>query len=191
MLIIARHGRTAANAGGLLQGRADHPLDDVGERQAARLAAALANITRVVASPLQRAQQTAGAFGLPVETDERWIEIDYGGLEGTRLGEVPDEVWQQWRTDPDYIPAGGESHRTLFERVTEAAMELLIDAAEQDIVVVSHVSPIKAVVTWIMALPPTSAARCYLDQASITRVSLGPLGPVLRSFNETQHLRDL
>jgi alpha-ribazole phosphatase len=191
MLIVVRHGRTAANAGGLLQGRADHPLDALGERQAARLAGGIGRIDRVIASPLRRAQQTAAALGLPVETDERWLELDYGDLEGARITDVPEATWQQWRIDPDFVPAGGESHADLHRRVIESATELLAQAAELNIVVVSHVSPIKAVVSWVMGLPPTSGARCFLDQASITRVSSNQQGPVLRSFNETQHLAGL
>jgi alpha-ribazole phosphatase len=191
MLIVVRHGRTVANAGGLLQGRADHPLDELGQRQAARLAEALGSVDRVIASPLLRAQQTAAALGLPVETDERWIELDYGDLEGARVSDVSPEVWDRWRNDPDFVPAGGESHADLHRRVIEAAAELLEQARDINIVAVSHVSPIKAVIGWIMGLPPTAGSRCFLDQASITRVSSGPVGPVLRSFNETQHLSGL
>ena len=61
MLIIVRHGRTAANASGLLLGRADPELDELGRRQAAAVAAALPPVDRVVASPLRRAQETAAA----------------------------------------------------------------------------------------------------------------------------------
>jgi broad specificity phosphatase PhoE len=126
-----------------------------------------------------------------VETDARWLELDYGALEGARIGDVPDEVWHRWRSEPDYVPAGGESHVDLHRRVISAATELLEQAREINIVAVSHVSPIKAVVGWVMGLAHTSGARCFLDQASITRVSSNQLGPVLRSFNETQHLVDL
>ena len=44
MLIVVRHGRTAANAQGLLQGRVDNPLDDEGRRQADAIAAAIAGV---------------------------------------------------------------------------------------------------------------------------------------------------
>ena len=52
MLLLARHGRTDANAGGLLQGRVDHPLDDLGRRQAAAVARSLVDVDVVVSSPL-------------------------------------------------------------------------------------------------------------------------------------------
>ncbi|MBT4677856.1 MAG: hypothetical protein HOB67_08430, partial [Acidimicrobiaceae bacterium] len=52
MLFVLRHGRTAANAAGLLLGRLDPDLDELGVRQAAAAAAALSTVDRVVSSPL-------------------------------------------------------------------------------------------------------------------------------------------
>ena len=89
MLILVRHGRTAANAAGQLQGRLDQPLDDLGERQALAVAAHVGAVDEVISSPLLRARQTAEAFGRPVNVDERWIEIAYGKYEGMPHGDVP------------------------------------------------------------------------------------------------------
>lgn len=71
MLILVRHGQTAANAAGMLLGRADPPLTELGRRQAVALAAALPSPTRLIASPPARARETAAAFGRTVEVDER------------------------------------------------------------------------------------------------------------------------
>ena len=67
MIVVVRHGRTAANAGGLLHGRADPPLDREGERQAAALAAAVAelDVARVITSPLGRCRSTAAIVAAP------------------------------------------------------------------------------------------------------------------------------
>ena len=187
-MIVVRHGRTVANAAGLLQGRIDHPLDDVGRSQARMIADALGSVDRVIASPLLRAQETAAALGVPVEIDDRWLELDYGELDGMAVHEVPDETWRSWRTDPDFAPAGGESYGQLHARVVPACEELLEDARHRTVVVVSHVSPIKAAVAWALGAPDSTAFRCFLDQASITRIDVGRLGPVLRSYNETWHI---
>ncbi len=188
MLVVVRHGRTALNAAGLLQGRIDPPVDEHGAAQAARIAGAVPGATRVVSSPLLRARQTAAAFGLPVEIDDRWVELDYGVYDGRPLAEVPAEVWAAWRSDPDFVPEGGESLRTLFGRVVEACEALVEHAAGHDVVVVSHVLPIKAAVCWALGVGVEVGWRCQVDQASITRIACTPRGPALRSFNEVGHL---
>ena len=88
-LVIVRHGRTEANARGLLLGRLDVALDELGRAQAERLAASTGPVDRVVASPLQRTRQTAAAFDQPVEIDERLIELDYGEYDGRPFADVP------------------------------------------------------------------------------------------------------
>jgi broad specificity phosphatase PhoE len=189
MLILVRHGRTEANAAGLLLGRADPPLDDVGRHQAASLAACLGEVTTVVTSPLRRAVETAEAFGAPIEVDDRWIELDYGSFDNKRWGEVGAEVWERWRSDPEFVPPGGEeSLATVGARVAEACESLAGTAREGDVVVVSHVSPIKAAMAWALGVGVEVAWRSHLDPASITRVVVGDRGPVLRTFNETFHL---
>ena len=72
MLLIVRHGRTVANASGLLQGRVDNALDDLGLRQAQLIAQALGKVDLVVSSPLIRARETAEPLGLPLRIDETW-----------------------------------------------------------------------------------------------------------------------
>ncbi len=188
MLILVRHGRTVLNAHGLLQGRSDNPLDELGQRQAKETAAAIGPIDRVIASPLRRAQETAAQFGMPVETDPRWVEYDYGSLEGTPVAEVPPEIWELWKTDGSYAPPGGESYDALHERVLAACDDLVEEIRTKRVVVVSHVSPIKAAIGWVLGLPPTAGRRYHLDVASISRISCGTHGPVLRSYNETWHL---
>ena len=187
-MILVRHGRTAANAGGLLVGHLDVPLDERGVEQAALVGKALPRIDRVISSPLQRCRQTAEAFGLPVEVDDRWIELDYGEFDGQPLATVGRAVWDEWRADPTYVPAGGESLAALAQRVYTACDELVTDALDSDIVVVSHVSPIKAATAWALAAGVEIAWRSHLNQASISRITITPTGPVLRSFNETSHL---
>jgi broad specificity phosphatase PhoE len=186
VLLLVRHGRTAANASQRLQGRLDLPLDDVGLAQVAGLAAWLGTPDRVVSSPLSRARQTAAAFGVPYEIDDRWIELDYGSLDGVPVNEVGPEIWARWRGDPDYQPGGGESLAQMRERVVAAAEELLAAAAEQTIVVTTHVSPIKAAMTWALGVDVTAGWRCHLDQASVSRITTDAKGPVLLGFNETR-----
>jgi broad specificity phosphatase PhoE len=190
MLLLVRHGRTDANAQGLLLGRLDPPLSEEGRRQAATLAAKIPDGARVIASPLLRTRETAEAFGRPVELDERWIELDYGELDGCRPEEVSENVWARWRTDASFVPAGGESLAALGNRVRSACDELSAEAAEDDVVVVSHVSPIKAAIAWALAVDDNVAWRMFVRDASITRVAIAEHGPVLLSFNEMPSAED-
>ena len=189
MLILVRHGRTPFNASGRLVGRLDPPLDDVGMAQAVAIGEALKGVDRVVSSPLLRARQTAEHIGAPVEIEERWIEVDYGIYDGVELG-TPEatELWEWWRRDTSYVPEGGESLDHMGARVAEAVVELLPDVVDTDVAVVSHVSPIKAAVSWVLNAGVETAWRSHLDPASISRITITPRGPVLRSFNETWHL---
>ena len=185
MLVLVRHGRTEANASGLLLGRADPPLDDLGREQAAALAASVAGARRVVCSPLRRARETAAALGLRVEVDERWIELDYGELDGRPLGEVPADLWRRWRSDVGFAPPGGESLAALGARVRTACDDLAGETAEADVVVVSHVSPIKAAVAWALGVGDELSWRLHLAPASVTRIAVRDGYGVLTSFNWT------
>lgn len=188
VLILVRHGRTAHNANRRLLGRIDIPLDELGERQAAALGTLpeLAGAARVISSPLTRARQTADALGPPVSIDERWAEIDYGKLDGYDLDKVPPEVWAGYRGDLEYAPEGGESLGSVSRRVRAACNELADEAADHDVVVVSHVSPLKAAVGWALGVSDEVVWRLFVDTASVTRVGVTGAGGVatLRGFND-------
>ena len=188
MLILVRHGQTSHNRAGRLLGRADLPLTGLGRAQAQAAAAAVGRPDRVIASPLARAQETAAAFGVSVEVDDRWIEVDYGEYDGLPLTDVPGEVWDTWRRDAAYVPPGGESFAAVGRRVRDACDELREAAATADIVVVSHVSPIKAAVAWALGVGDEVAWRMFLDVAAISRIGVTQAGTSLRTFNEIAHL---
>ena len=190
MLIVVRHGRTELNAAARLLGRLDPPLDDLGQRQANAVADMLTagGVDRVVSSPLLRARSTAAAIAskasVDVEVDDRWIEVDYGVLDGVPLADVPAQTWAQWRSDPDFAPDGGESLASVSVRVAQVCAELLDEATDTNVVVVSHVSPVKAAVCWALGVDTHVAWRTFVAPGSVTRINRGPAGPVLASFNE-------
>ena len=191
MLILVRHGRTALNLGHKLQGRIDQPLDEVGQRQAVEIAKVLTDIDRVISSPLMRARQTAAALGKPVDIDQRFVELDYGSFDGLLQSDVPGETWRKWRDDINFRPPNGETLAELDLRVRQAINELVEDARTKNIVVVSHVSPIKSIVAWSLGSDVGASWRMLLDRASISRVAITDLGPVMRGFNDTSHLTEI
>jgi broad specificity phosphatase PhoE len=184
MLWLVRHGQTEANAAGLLLGRSDPPLSVLGREQAAALAACIPADARVVTSPLRRARETAAALGRATQVDDRWIELDYGTLDGHAPADVGPERWARWRADPTYVPAGGESLAELGARVRGACAALADEVRERDVVVVSHVSPIKAAIAWALGAGDELAWRLFVEVGSIARVAVDDHGPSLRSFNE-------
>jgi len=193
MLILIRHGESVANAQGLLLGRTDAALTEKGMAQAAAVHQLLDGpVLTLRSSPLSRARDTAARLGLdaPIEIDDRWIEVDYGEYECQPLREVPAEVWREWRRNPDFRPAGGETLSEVDARVATACDELFAEegagarAPGGDVVVVSHVTPIKAAVAWALGVGAGLSWRLHLQTASVTRIGWGNDAPVLHGFDE-------
>lgn len=192
MLILVRHGESVANAQGLLLGRTDAELTETGRAQAAAVPTLLERpVVEVRSSPLCRAIDTAELLGLGVSVvvDERWIEVDYGEFECQPLGDIPAEVWQKWQRDRDFRPVDGETLSEVDVRIAGACEELFATdgsgarRADGDVVVVSHVTPIKAAVAWALGTPDLYW-RLYLRTASVTRISWNRDAPILHGFNE-------
>jgi probable phosphoglycerate mutase len=193
MLILVRHGESTANAAGLLLGRTDAELTETGRAQAAAVSRLLtAPVVEVRTSPLRRAADTASLLGLDLHpiVDEQWIEVDYGEFECQPLRDIPASVWQEWRRDPGFRPAGGETLAEVDARVGSACAELFAHegsgarAAGGDVVVVSHVTPIKAAVAWALGADAGLSWRLHLQTASVTRIGWGNRTPVLHGFNQ-------
>ncbi|MEZ5238210.1 MAG: histidine phosphatase family protein [Microthrixaceae bacterium] len=207
--LLVRHGRTVANARGLLSGRHDVELDAEGERQAAAVAEAVNRDldgadARIVSSPLLRATRTAAAIAeawatdpaapASVDVDDRFVEMDYGEWDGRPLGEVPAAAWRSWRVDPGFCPPGGETLAAVTERVSAALRELTLANPGRSVVVTSHVSPIKAAITWALGVDDAATWRMRLTNASISEVLVSPdrsgaLHATMVRFNDTAHLR--
>ena len=193
MLVLVRHGESTLNAEGRLVGHLDPALSEHGEDQARAAGRMLGSVSELRHSPLTRTTQTARLLGLdvPPVVEGRAIELDYGALDGERLVDVDPKVWQRWLTEPTFTPEGGESLADLGRRVEGLVEELFATKGEGarsrdgDVVVVSHVSPIKAAVAWALGADELVAWRLRLSTGSVTRIDMGPHGPQVVSFNET------
>jgi len=192
MIVFVRHGQTAVNRAGQLQGRVDTDLTALGRQQAGAVAGALAAlpVARVVSSPLRRASATAEAIGdvlgLRVERDDRLVELDYGEWDQRLIRDIAREEWDAWRTDPKWAPPGGETLLEVTERIAQFCDAQL---GEDLVVAVSHVSPIKAAVCLALGVDERATWKMHLDLASITRIARRAAGPLfLASYNETAHL---
>jgi len=189
VLIFLRHGRTPNNAQARLQGQLDSPIDDVGRRQAELSGAEIRrrwDIDRVVTSSRQRTKQTAEAAGLghlPHTVDDRWTEIDFGAYDNRRIAEVMADLGAAWADDIDYEPEGGESMGAMHRRVGEALDELIPADPDEHVVVVTHATPIKSVVAWVLGGGPEMILRTWVNLGSITSVAPRDGQLLLAEFN--------
>src|SRR5262245_51024724 len=187
VLLLVRHGATDANHRGLLLGRSDPELSARGRTQAEALAAWLPAADVVVSSPLRRARQTAALLSSDVTVDDRWTELDYGPYDGMAPDSVPPDLWARWRADPMDAPVGVEPLGVLGERVRSACRELSGVAADSVVVVVTHVSPVKAALAWALGVGDEISWRLFVEDGSVSRVDVGAGGPVVRWFNRRGH----
>ena len=191
MILFARHGETEANRQRLALGRADPSLTERGSSQAGALAERLGptEVATVFTSPLLRARETAApiaaAAGVELVVDDRLIELDYGEWDGKSFPDLPPDALARWRNDPTFAPPGGESLRAVATRVADFCTEVLDGPT---VVAVSHVSPIKAAVTWALGAGEELGWRMFLDLASITRIAGRDGQASLVGYNDTSHL---
>jgi probable phosphoglycerate mutase len=191
VIYLIRHGQSATNELGLLVGRSDPRLTELGQRQARALTPWLGNVDDVWVSPLVRARETA-ELALPEYAQtvrESFIEVDYGELDGTSLAEITTEHWRSFEFEHEHAFGGGESLADVDKRV-HAELDGLLDddssllhSSSRHLAIVSHVSPIKSAVTWALGVPGSTSWRMRLENGSMTVIGVRARGPQLIRYN--------
>jgi broad specificity phosphatase PhoE len=154
VLYLVRHGESAGNVNLGLRRSDDPPLTERGRAQAARAAAALAElrIEGVCSSPLRRARETAeiiaAAAGVAFRVVEGFAEVDMGALSDSETPEGRAErqaIFSAWLAG-DRTPAfpGGEDFAAVVRRVREGLRTLAAAAPGWRIALVTHRMPIAA-----------------------------------------------
>ena len=133
MIIFVRHGQTTTNAKGLLVGRSDPELTELGQRQARALRPLLQNVSEVWVSPLQRARFTAELAVPHVSSSVRasFVEVDYGDLEGQPMSAISPAQWRAFEADHTMALGNGESLASVDARVHAELDTLLANRAAQ------------------------------------------------------------
>jgi probable phosphoglycerate mutase len=162
-LFLARHGETVDNASGLILGRRNPPLSEVGRAQSARLAVQAAGLELVAiwCSPLLRARQTAAvvaeAIGIAPTILDDLIESARGSWEGqsvARIAQGTPALHAAFEAaDKDFAFPGGES---LLEQVqrTRRALDLVASGSEPALVI-AHAGTIRSALIAVgRAAPP-------------------------------------
>ncbi|OXR44795.1 Phosphoserine phosphatase 1 [Nocardia cerradoensis] len=198
-LLLLRHGQTELSVERRYSGRGNPELTALGREQAARAAkylAAKGDIAAVVTSPLGRARETAQAaaraLDVPVRVLDALTETDFGEWEGltfTEAAQRDPQLHQRWLGDPSLPAPGGESFTQVRERVEAARRDLLALYPEQNVVVVSHVTPIKTLLQLALEAGPSLLYRLHLDLASLSIAEFYPDGgSSVRLVNDTSYL---
>ena len=160
-IYIIRHGETALNAKGLLQGITDEPLNRNGISLAAETGRNLRGITfdACISSPLTRARQTAeillresGNEGVPIEFDDRIMELNCGEME---LSEPDTELHHEFFTNPLAFGGfpGGESIRQVCARTQSFLKELLLRDDGKTYLLSTHGCALRAMLNYLYEDP--------------------------------------
>ncbi|MER7517641.1 histidine phosphatase family protein [Streptomyces sp. NPDC126499] len=205
-LLLVRHGRSTANTSGVLAGRTPGvALDERGAAQAAALPGRLAGVplAAVVSSPLQRCRETVRPLldarpGLPLHTEERINECDYGDWSGRKLAELMDEpLMQVVQSHPSAaVFPGGESLRAMQARAVDAVRDwnerIEAEHGEDAVYVMcSHGDIIKSLVADALGLHLDLFQRVHVDPCSLTVIRYTRLRPFLVRLGDTGDLAAL
>jgi broad specificity phosphatase PhoE len=205
-LVLVRHGRTASNAAGRIQGRADVPLDPTGLGEAQAVARALRRFGAMAlyTSPLQRARATAEIIGrelgLAAQTREDLTEYEFGlmserNLEdlaaaNPRLGAELDAWLEAGRDDPTPRPEipGAEPLEAFTARI--AAFWAHLEAAHRGgtAIAVTHGGVLRGMFSLAAHGDLRRHSPFWADNGSISVLDFYHGGVVVRLFNDCCHV---
>lgn len=201
-ILLVRHGETDWNRAARVQGHEDVALNAAGQRQAQRLAAALAaeSIDAVFSSDLARALETAHpcaeATGAPLRAVPALRERHFGLYQGRRFADVsveqPAQAERWRRRDPDWAPpGGGESLRQFRARIVPAVQALAAQHLDQHIAVFTHGGALDLLYRAATGLDLQDARTWQLGNAAINRLLWTPDGGfTLVGWADASHLND-
>jgi broad specificity phosphatase PhoE len=205
-LVLVRHGRTASNAAGRIQGRADVPLDPTGLDEAHAVAGALRRFgaSALYTSPLSRARETATIVGRDLNlAPQVWadlIEFEFGlmsersledlGAENPRLGAQLDAWLEAGRNDPMLRPdiPGAEALDAFVARI--AAFWDHVETAHRGgtAIAVTHGGVLRGMLTLAASGDLRRHTPFWADNCSISVLDFYHGAVVVRLFNDIGHL---
>ncbi len=198
-MIIVRHGESEWNRIHRYQGQLDPSLSELGLRQAAALAERLKDepISVIYTSPLQRAARTAEIIAgfhpnIELRRDSALLEIHHGDWQGKYSHEVETEYAEglhEWRKHPtrSQMP-NGESFSNVLKRTLEFKERLLVEHADQTVVVSTHDVLIKILLADALGMDMDRINRIWVSNASISEIQYGDGLPFLANLSEVSHL---
>ena len=172
-----RHGQTLFNRQDIILGTTNIGLDETGIRQAAVLAERierLGQISIIIASPMRRAQQTASAIaercGLPIVTDDRLREWDYGEYEGK--GRMTEGFAENKVNFAVRMGGSGESLLQLSHRVYSALDDIIEKYHDKTVLLVTHGGVCRVVETYFNDMTTMQFANWYMDNCGLIEYTI-------------------
>ena len=197
-LCLVRHGETAWNAEGRVQGQLDVPLSQVGHAQARAVAAALAGerFDAIYASDLTRVRQTAAPtaerLGAPVALDAALRERHYGMFERHTYVEVreryPAEYARFRDKDPEFDFGSGESLKAFAARSLACVAALIERHAGESILVFTHGGVLEMVYRRAAGMTLSSPREFEIPNAALNRLEATPGEWRVAAWAEVAHL---
>ena len=177
-VIFLRHGQAKNNTERILAGRTEGiPLTERGVQQAEHTAQLLEhmNISAIYSSPIQRAKHTAEIVGnhnsIDVQIDDRLIELDMGKFTGMPYDEIFNShgnvFMKFYNGELEIAHNGVETFSEVKKRVNSIVDHVLEKHPNENVVLVTHMDPIKAMLSSIFELTPTALFELIIANASL------------------------
>ncbi len=177
-IIFLRHGQARNNTERILAGRTDGvPLTDTGVRQSEHTAELLEHmgISAIYSSPIQRARHTAEIVGehnsVDVAVDDRLIELDMGKFTGMAYDEILNShgnvFMKFYNGELEIAHNGVETFSQVRSRVLEIVDHVLESHPDENVLLVTHMDPIKAMLSTVVDLSPTNLFELVIANASL------------------------
>lgn len=159
-IYLVRHCECEANIEQRLAGRTDFAVTEKGRGQLNGLAERFRHVKldAVYTSPLSRTRATAEAIarynGAPVSVDERFIEFNFGAIDGTKVVDQPKEIMRSWREVPHrFSVPDGDSMDVFSRRAWESLLALVKENEGKTIAVATHGNVLRVLARALRRLP--------------------------------------
>lgn len=177
-IIFLRHGQAKNNIERILTGRTPGiPLTEEGINQAEKAAKFLEhmNISAIYSSPIERARHTAEIVGkhnsLDVTIDDRLIELDMGKFTGVPYDEIftnhGNVFMKFYNGELEIAHNGVETFSEVKKRVLGIVDHVIENHPDENVVLVTHMDPIKAMLSTVVDLTPTNLFELIIANASL------------------------
>jgi len=163
----------------------DEGLDQRGQQDAEALGKELPRASAVLVSSSRRAKETAAALGLTAEVDEGLRDLDLGRWAGFSINEIgasEPEALEQWLSDPEAAPHGGESVDHLFARISVWLQS--ISTRDDRVIAVTHPAVIRAAILSAIHAAPTSFWNIDVAPLAIVQLTSNGRRWVLKSIRQ-------